>query len=73
MTTSFSTPYFSNWPKIQSEFKPDSGLEAEIASIIKEMTVEEKVGQMIQPELREITAQEMIEYKIGSILKIGRA
>ncbi|WGV98245.1 glycoside hydrolase family 3 N-terminal domain-containing protein [Vibrio sp. YMD68] len=71
MTTSFSTPYFSNWPKIQSEFKPDSGLEADIASIIEEMTVEEKVGQMIQPELREITAEEMIEYKIGSILNGG--
>ncbi|MCK6263393.1 exo 1,3/1,4-beta-D-glucan glucohydrolase [Vibrio sp. ZSDE26] len=71
MTTSFETPYFSTWPKIESQIAADPLIEATIASIVKQMTLEEKVGQMIQPELREITPQEMSEYKIGSILNGG--
>ncbi|MGF1695252.1 exo 1,3/1,4-beta-D-glucan glucohydrolase [Vibrio lamellibrachiae] len=71
MTTQFQTPYFSSWPKIQSEFSVESEMEAEIASIVDLMTNEEKVGQMIQPELREITPEEVIQYKIGSILNGG--
>ena len=37
------------------------------------MTLEEKVGQMIQPDLREVTPAEVTEYKLGSILVAGRS
>ena len=37
------------------------------------MTLEEKVGQMIQPDLREVTPDEVTEYKLGSILNGGGA
>lgn len=68
-----SVPYFQAWPKLDSLIKKDPHIEAEIASIVSCMTVKEKVGQMIQPDLRGISAQEMQEYKIGSILNGGGA
>ncbi|MEZ8826544.1 glycoside hydrolase family 3 N-terminal domain-containing protein [Vibrio amylolyticus] len=71
MTTQFHTPYFSTWPQIQSRISADPVIEAQIASIVEQMTLEEKVGQMIQPELRAITPEEIVEYKIGSILNGG--
>ena len=35
------------------------------------MSVEEKVGQMIQPDFREVTPEEVTRYKIGSVLNGG--
>ena len=37
------------------------------------MTLEEKVGQMIQPDLREVTPDEVTEYRLGTILNGGGA
>lgn len=70
---SVNTPYFSDWPQICSAIKVDPKIEQAVAKIVGQMTVEEKVGQMIQPDLRAITVQEMMEYKIGSILNGGGA
>ncbi len=69
--THTKTPYFEQWPQIDSLIKTDPAIEQEITRILSLMTLEEKVGQMIQPELRDITPEEIIEYKIGSILNGG--
>lgn len=71
--TAENTPYFADWPSIDSAIKKDPQIEAEIESILSQMTLEEKVGQMIQPEIRDITVEEMKQYKIGSILNGGGA
>ena len=73
MNPSFDTPYFSDWPRIDSAIAKDASIEQQVAKIVSQMTIEEKVGQMIQPELRGVTAQEIIDYKIGSILNGGGA
>ncbi|WP_375748665.1 glycoside hydrolase family 3 N-terminal domain-containing protein [Vibrio sp. HN007] len=73
MTSEFSTPYFSDWPKIESTIVKDDAIESKVADIVSQMTVEEKLGQMIQPDLRGISAEEIIEFKIGSILNGGGA
>ncbi|MEL0153894.1 MAG: hypothetical protein VW779_11790, partial [Halieaceae bacterium] len=39
--------------------------------IIEEMTLEQKVGQMIQPEIAYITLEEISQYGIGSVLNGG--
>ena len=36
-------------------FARDEQIESEIQSILAQMTLEEKVGQMVQPDLREVT------------------
>ena len=39
--------------------------------IVENMTLEQKVGQMIQPEIAHITLEEITEYGIGSVLNGG--
>jgi beta-glucosidase len=65
--------YYSDWPNIRSAVQKNPQQEARIAEILSKMTLHEKIGQMIQPDMREITPQEVEEYKIGSILNGGGA
>ncbi|WP_428775826.1 glycoside hydrolase family 3 N-terminal domain-containing protein [Vibrio sp.] len=71
MKTEFNTPYFAKWPKIESAIAVDPDIEQRVAAIVAQMTLEEKVGQMIQPEIRDVTPQDIIEFKIGSVLNGG--
>lgn len=71
MTIIKQAPYFDVWPKIESAIKADPEIEQQVARIIGLMTLEEKIGQIIQPEIRDITPQEIIDYKIGTVLNGG--
>lgn len=51
--------------------QPDAELEARIKALVDGMTVEQKVGQMIQPEIKFVTPAEATQYYIGSILNGG--
>ena len=44
---------------------------ASTARIVAEMTLEQKVGQMIQPEIGYVTLEEISQYGIGSVLNGG--
>lgn len=66
-------PHFDDWPVIQSAVPKDPAIESEIENILNQMTLAEKVGQMIQPDLREVTPAEAEEFKLGSILNGGGA
>jgi len=61
------------WPKIQSEVKVDPLIEARIDEILAQMSLEQKVAQMIQPEIRDITVEDMRRYGFGSYLNGGGA
>ena len=63
--------YHKTWPKLNSEIKQDPYIELRIKDIVSKMTLGEKVGQMIMPELKQITPEEAQYYKIGSILNGG--
>ena len=56
------------WPKLDVEVKADSHIEARIDEILSTMTLEQKVAQMIQPELRDFTVEDMRKYGFGSFL-----
>lgn len=73
MTQTFYTPYFSDWPQLTSSIEKDEQMEQRIQEIVTLMTLEEKVGQMIQPDIRGISVEEAKQYKIGSILNGGGA
>ncbi len=64
-------PTLADWPKVQSQLKGKAGDEQRIAEILKGMTLEEKVGQMTQPEIAAITPDEVRQYAIGSVLNGG--
>ncbi|WP_051709993.1 glycoside hydrolase family 3 protein [Streptomyces sp. NRRL S-350] len=56
------------WPRVASAIAPDPLVEQQVASILAQLTLEEKVGQLVQPELAQLTAEDIREYKIGSAL-----
>ena len=60
-----------DWPRVESAVKRDEALEARIATILKGMTLAEKVGQMTQPEIKSITPEDVQRYHIGSVLNGG--
>ncbi|WP_066963358.1 exo 1,3/1,4-beta-D-glucan glucohydrolase [Microbulbifer sp. Q7] len=60
-----------NWPKLAPALPADEKLEARIAHLLAQMTLEEKVGQMMQAEIKSITPEEVKKYHIGSILNGG--
>ena len=61
------------WPKAAIPQSPDPALEARVRSIVAGMTLEQKVGQMTQPDIRSVTPDEVRRYYIGSILNGGGA
>jgi beta-glucosidase len=59
------------WPKLTHAVTQDPAIEQKIDALMARMSVEEKVGQMIQPEIRHLTAQDVKDYHIGSVLNGG--
>ncbi len=58
----------TEWPRLTSAIPRDPEVERRVAEILGQLTLEEKVGQMIQPELAELTCEDVREYAIGSAL-----
>ncbi len=61
------------WPELDISVKKDPMMEKSIAELIRNMTLEQKVAQMIQPEIREFTVEDMRRYGFGSYLNGGGA
>ena len=61
------------WPKLDIVVKKDEAVENQVESILATMTLEQKVAQMIQPEIRDVTIEEMRQYGFGSYLNGGGA
>ena len=62
------------WPTaVTSTPSADAALEARVQTIVFGMTLEQKIGQMTQPDIRSVTPDEVRRYYIGSILNGGGA
>ncbi|WP_203291241.1 glycoside hydrolase family 3 protein [Maricaulis parjimensis] len=61
------------WPAITSPFAEDADLEARVADLLSRMTLEEKVGQVIQADIASVTPEEVREYNLGSVLNGGNS
>ncbi len=57
--------------KTNSAVQKDSKIEAKIEEIVGEMTLEEKVAQIIQAEIKFISPKDIESYPLGSILNGG--
>ncbi|QFT55839.1 exo 1,3/1,4-beta-D-glucan glucohydrolase [Microbulbifer sp. THAF38] len=62
-----------NWPLLEPAFPRSEKLEARISEIMSRMSLEEKVGQMIQAEIRHVTPEDVKKYHLGSVLNGGGA
>ena len=51
----------------------DAAMERRIAEIVAGMTLEQKIGQITQPDVRNITPDEVRQYYIGTVLNGGGA
>ncbi|EGF92929.1 1,4-B-D-glucan glucohydrolase [Asticcacaulis biprosthecium C19] len=63
----------AKWPAARSPIGLDKATEAKITAMLAQMSVEQKVGQIIQPEWKTIKPEEVIQYHIGSIENGGGA
>lgn len=61
----------SLWPRINSHIKKDPQIEQKIKDILVTMSLEQKVGQMVQAEIKSATPEDVKNYNLGSILNGG--
>ncbi|MBY5922336.1 glycoside hydrolase family 3 protein [Ferrimonas balearica] len=59
------------WPELAIPGRNNPELEQRIEKLLAGMTLEQKVAQMIQPEIRDITVEDMRQYGFGSYLNGG--
>ncbi|HEX8937369.1 MAG TPA: exo 1,3/1,4-beta-D-glucan glucohydrolase [Sphingomicrobium sp.] len=62
-----------HWPNVHSRVPRDPKIEARIENILKRMSLEEKVGQIIQADINFVTPDDVKKYKLGSILAGGNS
>jgi beta-glucosidase len=61
------------WPQVAWPLVEDPALETRIADLMATMTVEEKVGQLVQGDIASITPDDLRRYRLGSILAGGNS
>ena len=69
----FATIHPEIWPQQTSPFKRIKAEEQRIKTLISQMSVEEKVGQVIQGDIGSITPEEVRKYHLGSVLNGGNS
>ncbi|MEE2692620.1 MAG: glycoside hydrolase family 3 N-terminal domain-containing protein [Pseudomonadota bacterium] len=75
MTVQFSAtihPEIWRQPK-QPAYKDAAAVEARIESILESMTLEEKVGQLIQADIASIKPDDLLRYPLGAVLNGGNS
>ena len=68
-----ATAHPALWPQAHWPWRRDTAMEARIAALIKRMTLEEKVGQILQADLSAVTPEDVHRYHLGSVLNGGNA
>ena len=61
------------WPKLPLKRQRDPKVEARVEQILSRMSIEDKVGQLIQVDIASITPKDLETYKLGSILNGGNS
>ena len=61
----------NQWQRTQSVIKKDPAIESRVQSLLSSMTLKEKVGQIIQAEIKHISPDDLKDFPIGSILNGG--
>ncbi|HYE27810.1 MAG TPA: exo 1,3/1,4-beta-D-glucan glucohydrolase [Allosphingosinicella sp.] len=72
-TTKGGTAQGNRWPAVQSRVPRDVASEARIDAVLRGMSLEEKVAQIIQPDISSVTPEDVRRYKFGSILAGGNS
>lgn len=62
-----------NWPQQASPLARDPAIENKIIALLEKMTIEEKVGQIIQADIDSVTPAQVKQYHLGSVLNGGNS
>jgi len=68
-----ATVHPASWPQGRWPLPPDPALEARVGALLAKMSVEDKVGQMIQADIKYVTPDDVRTYRLGSILAGGNS
>lgn len=61
------------WPEVTWPLAADPALEKRITDLMAGMTVEDKVGQLVQGDIASVTPDDVRRYRLGSILAGGNS
>lgn len=61
------------WPRGESPVARDAAIEARVAALLAQMSVEEKVGQIIQADMNSVSPDDVRRYRLGSVLNGGNS
>src|SRR5215469_4958289 len=56
------------WPRLVPPVAPDPALEGRITRLLERMTLEQKVGQLIQADIGSVTPADVGQLALGSVL-----
>ena len=62
---------YTAWPALAPAVTPDPTMEAQISGIVAQMTLAQKVGQMVQGEIAGILPGDIRDLSLGSVLNGG--
>jgi beta-glucosidase len=62
-----------SWPSAASPVTRDPAIEARIADLLRLLTLQQKVAQMVQPDIRYVTPEDVKVFRLGAILNGGGA
>lgn len=63
-------PGIEQWPALTAPIS-DPALETKVQALLQKMTLEEKVGQIMQAEIQTVTPEDIKKYHLGSVLNGG--
>ncbi|MBW6524861.1 exo 1,3/1,4-beta-D-glucan glucohydrolase [Sphingomonas sp. RHCKR47] len=61
------------WPALAMKRTRDPKVDARVDAMLRRMSIEDKVGQLIQVDIASITPKDLETYKLGSILNGGNS
>lgn len=68
-----TTVHPQQWPAATWPLKRDAALERRVQAILGKLTIEEKVGQIVQADIGSVTPDDVRKYRLGSILAGGNS
>lgn len=61
------------WPQLAPALPPDAALEQRVEELLSRLSLEEKVGQVVQGDLDSVTPDDLRTYRLGSVLAGGNS
>ena len=62
-----------NWPVVKNSIPKNPAIEAKIKKLLARMSLEQKVGQVVQADIASVTPEDVYKYHLGSVLNGGNS